>query len=243
MKKKQTIQTTAYEDSVHLYGRLWVGMALCLMLAVPVAICVHYNAWPAWTDVLKGMLGIAPMFWVVGIIEVFTFAPMLGTGGTYLGFVTGNLTNLKVPCALNAMEAAKVKAGSEEGEAISTIAIAASSITTTVVIAAGVFTLGYLRPVLESPTLAPAFANILPALFGALGVVFISKNVKLAIAPMAFMIVLFLIAPGLSSSVGILVPVGALIAIGVARLMYNKGMLTKDEDEGHSASHEERDGI
>ena len=134
--------------------------------------------------------------------------PMLGTGGSYLGFVTGNLTNLKVPCALNAMEAAKVRPGSEEGEVISTIAIASSSIVTTLVIALGVFGLGFLRPVLESPALKPAFDNILPALFGALGVVFISKNPKLAAAPLAFMVVLFLLAPGLSSSVGVLVPVG-----------------------------------
>ncbi len=231
MKKEQATNLSAYESSVHLYGRLWMGMALFLLIAVPVAICVYYDAWPALTDVLRGLLGVAPMFWTVGVIEVFTFAPMLGTGGTYLGFVTGNLTNLKVPCALNAMEAAKVKAGSEEGEAISTIAIATSSIVTTLVIALGVMGLSYLRPVLESPTLKPAFDNILPALFGALGAVFVSKNVKLSIAPLAFMIILFLLVPGLSTSVGILVPVGALIAIGVARVLYKKGLLNKPAGE------------
>ena len=222
---KQTVNQSAYENSVHLYGRIWMGMGLVAMLAVPTAICIYYDAWPEMTGLLKGLLGIAPMFWTVGIIEVFTFAPMLGTGGTYLGFVTGNLTNLKVPCALNAMEAAKVKAGTEEGEVISTIAIASSSITTTVVITAGILGLNYLRPVLETPALQPAFANILPALFGALGVVFIGKNPKLAAAPLLFMVVLFLLVPSLSGSVGILVPVGALIAIGAARLMYRKGWL------------------
>ena len=223
MKNDQNI--SVYEQSVHVYGRIWTGMALILMILTPVAICCYYNAWPPLTAVLKSLLGVAPMYWTVGIIEVFTFVPMLGTGGSYLGFVTGNLTNLKVPCALNAMEAAKVKPGSEEGEVISTIAIASSSIVTTLVIALGVFGLGFLRSVLESPALKPAFDNILPALFGALGVVFISKNPKLSIAPLAFMVVLFLLAPGLSSSVGVLVPVGALIAIGAARIMYKRGML------------------
>ncbi len=231
MKENKAVNMSEYENSVHLYGRLWMGMALFMLLMVPVAICIYYGAWPDISDVLKGLLGVAPMFWTVGIIEVFTFAPMLGTGGTYLGFVTGNLTNLKVPCALNAMEAAKVKAGSEEGEAISTIAIATSSIVTTVIIAIGVLALGYLQPVLESPTLRPAFDNILPALFGALGVVFVSKNVKLAIAPLTFMIVLFLLVPSLSGSVSVLVPVGALIAIGVARILYKKGLLDKKEDK------------
>jgi len=79
--------------------------------------------------------------------------------------------------------------------------------------------------VLESPVLTPAFDNILPALFGGLGVVYISKNWKIAIAPLVFMIVLFLLAPSLASSVGVLVPVGALVAIGVSRLLYKKGKL------------------
>ena len=169
MSKQKEINMSAYEAGVHLYGRIWMGMALCLMLSLPAAICIYYDAWPPLTNVLKGLLGVAPMFWTVGVIEVFTFAPMLGVGGTYLAFVTGNLTNLKAPCALNAMETAKVQAGSEEGEVISTIAIATSSIVTTIVIMLGVFGLGLLRPVLESPTLKPAFDNILPALFGALG--------------------------------------------------------------------------
>ena len=228
MKKIQDTTISVYEESVHFYGRIWMMTALLLMLAVPTAICIYYDAWPQLTHVLQALLGVAPMFWTVGIIEVLTFAPMLGTGGTYLSFVTGNLTNLKVPCALNAMEAAKVKPGTEEGEAISTLAVAASSLMTTLMIALGVFGLNALRPILESPTLKPAFDHILPALFGALGVVFISKNAKLSIAPLCFMLVLFLIFPGLSKSVSILVPVGALIAIGTARILYKKGLLGTD---------------
>ena len=212
-----------YNDSVHFYGRIWVALGIFLMLMVPISICVYYNAWPQLQYVVKGLLGVAPIFWTVGIIEVFTYAPMLGTGGTYLGFITGNLTSLKVPAALNAMQAAKVEATSEEGEVISTIAIASSAIVTTIVIALGVLMLGYLQPLLESPVLQPAFDNILPALFGGLGVVYISKNWKIAVAPLAFMVVLFLLVPSLASSVGVLVPVGALVAIGVSRILYKKG--------------------
>lgn len=214
-----------YNDSVHFWGRLWTATAIFLLLMAPTAICVYYNAWPEMQYVLKGLLAVAPIYWTVGIIEVLTYAPMLGTGGTYLSFITGNLTSLKVPCALNAMEAAKVKSTSEEGEVISTIAIATSSIVTTLIIAAGVLLLGYLQPILESPTLAPAFDNIMPALFGGLGVVYISKNPRIAIAPLVFMVVLFLLVPSLASSVGILVPVGALLAIGVSRILYQKKLL------------------
>lgn len=215
----------AYFDSVHRAGRIWVLGAIATFFMVPLALCVYYGVWPDGQILFKGLLGVAPIFWTVGIIEVFTYVPMLGSGGSYLGFVTGNLTNLKVPCALNAMEAAKVQPGSEEGEVISTISIAVSSLVTVVIIALGVFLLAQLQPILESPVLTPAFDNILPAIFGALAVVYIHKSWKIALAPLIFMVVLFLCVPSLASSVGILVPVGALIAIGVARLLYHRGLL------------------
>ena len=212
-----------YMKETDKYGKIWIWTACVVVLMVPVAICVYYDAWPEMSAVLKGLLGVAPIYWTVGVIEVITYTPMLGVGGTYLAFVTGNLTSLKAPSALNAMENAEVKPGSEEGEIISTIAIAPCSIVTTLVLVLGVCVLAAITPILNSPVLAPAFDNILPALFGGLAVVYVSKNWKLAITPLIFMLVLFLAVPSLAGSVGVLVPVGVLIALGAARIMYKKG--------------------
>ena len=214
---------STYMKNTDKFGKIWIWTAVVVVLFVPIAICLYYNAWPEATAVLKGLLGVAPIYWTVGVIEVITYTPMLGTGGTYLAFVTGNLTSIKAPSALNAMENAEVKPGSEEGEVISTIAIATSSIVTTIVIVIGVVALSALAPILDSKALKPAFDNILPALFGGLAVVYVSKNWKLAITPLIFMVVLFLLVPSLASSVGVLVPVGVLIALGAARIMYKKG--------------------
>ena len=214
-----------YISKTHKTGQIWIWTAVCEILFVPVAICLYYNAWPSFSVVLKGLIGVAPIYWTVGIIEIITFTPMLGTGGTYLSFVTGNVTALKVPAALNAMESAGVKANSEEGEIISTIAIATASIVTTLIIAAGIFLFVPLQPLLSSEKLKPAFDNIMPSLFGGLGVVYISRNWKISIAPLVFMIVLFVAVPSLASSVGVLVPVGILIALGASRIMYKKGWL------------------
>lgn len=215
----------SYEEMTHIYGRIWILSAIGMIFSYPIITCLYYGAWPGWKPVLQGLLGVAPIFWTVGLIEVLTFVPMLGTASSYLAFVTGNLTNLKVPAALTAMENTKVKPGSEEGEVISTIAVATSSIVTTVIIALGVALLVPLTPILNHPAVKPAFDNILPSLFGGLAVVYVSKNWKISIAPLVFMVVLFLLVPALSTSVGVLVPVGALIAIGSARVLYKKGLL------------------
>ena len=214
-----------YMQDTDRYGKLWIWSAVVVVLMVPIAACLYYNAWPELNGVLKGLLGVAPIYWTVGAIEVITYTPMLGTGGTYLAFVTGNLTSLKAPSALTAMENMGVKAGTEEGEVISTIAIATSSIVTTLVLVVGVCILSAISPILDSPVLKPAFDNILPALFGGLAVVYVSKNWKLAMAPLIFMVVLFLCVPSLASSVGVLVPVGILVTLGVGRILYKKGWL------------------
>ena len=214
-----------FDDKSLQLGRIWMFFAIAIILTVPVAICIYYNAWPSGLAVLKGLLGVAPIFWTVGIIEVFTYCPMLGTQGSFLSFVTGNITTIKAPAALNAMENAGVTAGTEEGEIISTIAIAVSSIVTTVIIIIGVLALSFFAPILNNPVLRPAFDNILPALFGGLAVVYVGKNPKIAASPLLFMIVLFIFVPSLASAVGVLVPVGIAISLLAARILYKKNLV------------------
>ena len=221
MKKEMT-----YLDSVHRDGRIWNLSVMVLLLAFPAAVCVIFNVLPQWNSLLMGLIATAPMYWAVGAIETVTYVPMLGAGGSYLSFVTGNISNLKLPCALNALEQNEVSANSEEGEVVSTIAIAVSSIVTTIIIIIGVLLIVPLTPILQTPALQPAFDQILPALFGGLGVAFVSKNWKIAVAPAVLMLILFIFVPALNAgTVGIMVPVSALFTIGVARIMYKRGAL------------------
>jgi len=223
MKAKKNLN---YLESVHRDGLIW-GLIICVMIFIfPLAVSLIFNVVPQWKPLAQGLFATLPMYWAVGLVEIFTYVPMLGAGGTYLSFVTGNISNLKLPCAVDAMERAKVSPSSEEGEIISTISIAVSSIVTTIIIVVGVILIVPLTPILESPVLEPAFDLILPALFGGLAVVFISKNAKLSIAPIILMLTLFIFVPALNKgTVGIMVPVGVLFTVLVARIMYKKGML------------------
>ena len=219
-------QKLSYIDSVHRDGRIWNISVLILLMAFPLTVAAIFDAAPDWKALFVGLLATAPMYWAVSVIETITFVPMLGAGGSYLSFVTGNISNLKLPCAINALEQNEVTASSEEGEIISTIAIATSSIVTTIIIVIGVVCIVPLTPVLEAPILEPAFAQMLPALFGGLGVAFVSKNWKIAIAPVVLMLVLFIFVPALNAgTVGIMVPVSVLFTIGVSRILYKKGVL------------------
>jgi len=216
----------SYIDRIHQWGRIWNISMLIIMMMFPVAAGLIFKALPDSQGLILGLIATAPMYWAVGVVETFTYIPMLGAGGSYLSFVTGNISNLKLPCALNALEQAGVKSNSEEGEVVSTIAIAVSSIVTTLIIVLGVILITPLTPILQAPVLQPAFTQLIPALFGGLGVIFISKNWKISVAPIVLMLILFIFVPALNAgTVGIMVPVSVLFTLAVSRFLYKKGLL------------------
>ncbi len=215
-----------YMDKVHKWGKIWNFSMVAVLFAFPIAVMAIFGVLPDWNGLIMGLIATAPMYWAVGVVETITYIPMLGAGGSYLSFVTGNISNLKLPCALNALEQADVKASSEEGEVVSTIAIAISSIVTTAIIIVGVLLITPLTPILSNPVLTPAFDMMIPALFGGLGVAFVSKAWKIAVAPVTLMLILFIAIPALNAgTVGIMVPVSVLFTLAVSRIMYKKGML------------------
>ena len=208
-----------YMYKIHSWGRIWCIVALAFFICIPVAICLHLNVWPDPAIVGKGVASIA-FFFVTGIVEVVAYSPMLGAGGTYLSFVSGNIMNLKMPCAINAMENAKVKANTEEGEVITTIAIAASTITTTIIIAVFVLIFAFnpkFSEIMSSDTFAPAFQQVTYTIFGSLAASYFVKHWKISIFPIAALtVLLFFIDPG----IGVLIPIGVVLSMLGAHVMY-----------------------
>ena len=197
-KSVKTKKERTYIDKVHTWGRIWTVGALLVLLSLPFGFSAYYDAWPEAQTVFKALTKVILIYWTTAVIEVITYTPMLGAGGTYLSFVTGNITNLKLPCGLNAMEKANVKPNSEEGEVITTIAIGSSAIATTIIIAAGVLLFSPVLPALrESPTLRPAFSYVTSALFGALGASYFRKHWKISIFPILVGVAVLLFAPTL----------------------------------------------
>lgn len=230
MAKKYASMLSEYDEQTHRIGRVWTAAALLLLLAVPLLFCLIYGVEPEWNALLKGAVAIIPMYWAIGLIEVFNYSPMVGSGGTYLAFITGNLANMKVPAAQVTLSKAGINAASEEGEVLSTIAVAVSSIVTTLILIVGlVLVIPITNWINADPLLSSVFdlsnGYVIPALFGALGVVFISKSWRLAVIPTVLMVGLFLLMPGLFASAGIFMPVMSIVAVLIARWMYKKNRI------------------
>ena len=211
-----------FNRRTHVLGRIVSAITLVLLVGAPFLIGTFLGAMPDMGAVAKGFLSVGLVWTVSSVAEFLIYTPMLGAGGGYLAFITGNLINMKIPCAVNARDIVGTKTGTAENEIISTLSIATSSLVTIVVLALGVALLVPLQPVLQSPVLQPAFANVVPALFGAMAYQYFRKSVQVAVAPLVVMSLLFMLVPSLTGSTSfMIIPSGAL-AIGIAYSMYRK---------------------
>lgn len=211
-----------YNDRTHVYGRIACIVTLILLIGAPFVMGLYLGAMPSMPAFGKAFLAVGIVWFVSCIAEYLVYTPMLGAGGSYLAFMTGNLINMKIPCAVNARDIVGAKTGTPENEIVSTLSIATSSLVTIIVLALGVALLVPLQPVLQSPTLQPAFENVVPALFGAMAYKYFRGNMKIAAAPLIVMSILFILVPSLTGSTSfMIIPAGAL-AIGIAYKFYRK---------------------
>ena len=223
MEQKQKDALWAqYSKQTHVLGRILSIITVALLLGAPFLMGYILGAMPDMRAFGRGFLAIGIVWLVSCVAEYLVYTPMLGAGGGYLAFITGNLINMKIPCAVNARDIVGAKTGTPENEIISTLSIATASLVTIVILALGVLLLIPLQPVLQSPALQPAFDNVVPALFGAMAYKYYRKNMKIALWPLVLMSVLFILVPGLLGSTSFMILPSGAIAIGVAYFRYRR---------------------
>ena len=219
---KSNFSYDAYMERTHMLGRIASVLALIMLLGAPFVIGGILGSMPDLAAAGKGFLAVGLIWVVSSVVEYLVYTPMLGAGGSYLAFITGNLINMKIPCAMNARDMTGAKAGTAENEVISTLSIATSSLVTILILALGVVLMIPLQPVLELPALQPAFANVVPALFGAMACQYYRKDPRLALAPLCAMTLLFILVPSLISSTSMMIIPSGAIAIGLSYLQWRK---------------------
>lgn len=212
-----------YNARTHRIGRLACLLCLVLFLGAPFLMGAVLGGMPDMSVFGRALLAVGPVWIISSVAEYLIYTPMLGAGGGYLAFITGNLINMKIPCAINARDMVGAKSGTPENEIISTLSIATSSLVTILVLAVGVVLLLPLQPILQSPALQPAFDNVVPALFGAMAYKYFRGNLKVAALPVAAMCILFIFVPSLSSATSFMILPSGAIAIAIAFALHKKG--------------------
>lgn len=223
-------QDSAFDNNVNKLGRLTSIIALCFMFSVPVIITIFYKIEVNITEVLAVGGSLIAMFAPMAVVENISYYAVIGAGGVYLSCITGNVMNMKLPSALSGMKIANVEPGSKEGDVISILSIAVSSVVTSLILFLGMFIIGkFLLPYLSHPFLKPGFDNIMPSLMGALIVPFIIKNGKISITPIIMALALCILLGPLKVQryQSYLLPVIMLTSVVAAYAMYKKGIIGK----------------
>ncbi len=222
MENKENLIFEKYTETTHKIGKIASIMVLIMLVGAPFLIGKYLGAYPDLKAAGKGFFSVGLIWMISSIAEFLIYTPMLGSGGGYLAFITGNLINMKIPCAVNARDMVGAKSGTKENEIISTLSIATSSLVTIIVLAVGVALLTPLRPLLQKPVLQPAFDNVVPALFGAMAYKYYKSNLKTALLPLTVMSLLFMIVPSLTGSTSFMIIPSGAMAIGIAYFFYKR---------------------
>ena len=121
-----------FNAGLHRIGRITLIVSVILLVGAPFLIGAVNGVMPDLRGFLSGFAKVGIIYIPVAIVEFLVYSPMLGAGGSYLAFITGNVTNMKIPCAINARDIAKTRVGTPENEIISTLSVATSAIVATV---------------------------------------------------------------------------------------------------------------
>ncbi len=224
--EKKLAQTESFDNKVHRVGIITTLVMWVFFISVPLGVTLYFKLNINVLHLITVVAPIAVTFALVGLAEKLSMAPIIGPGAIYLASTTGNVQNMKLPAALNAMRIMGVEEGSEKGRVISIIAVASSAVVTTLIIFLGMLFLApMITPLLNKPLIKPAFDNILPALMGPMVFPVVLKNKKASIVPFSIAIIFALILGKSYGTLQSFVMVGViLLSLGVFKIATKKGM-------------------
>lgn len=227
LSAKSKLDINSFENKIHRLGRSTTFLAICLFLAVPIILSIVFNIKVDIGITISTVIPIFLLYTISAISERLSYTPVLGPGAVYLSSITGNVSNMKFPAALAGMEIVNAKPGTPKGNIIAIIAVAASSVVTTIIMILGVLFLApIIQPLLNSNFFKPAFDNLMPALMGALIAPYLIKNIKISIFPILLPVVMLLVVgPSLESKLAFCMPVFIVISIGASYILYKKGRI------------------
>ena len=243
MKKKgsnKIVIADSFQAWAHKWGRIGTLIALLYMIASPFVVLTFYDSLPSIGEVINlSTISILMVYIPVGFSEAISYTPILGAS-SYLTFITGNIMNLKLPCAVNAMKLAKKEPNTPEGEAISSVAVAVCSIMTIIILALAALLSAWISPVFELPAVKTASNYLIPALFGSLTLgLFAStssgkkvvKNGVMGVVPVIVIITVLALVVRITTGSSLFGMVGFLIlfmlpvAIISSRIMWKKNII------------------
>lgn len=181
-------------------------------------LCTTYNCWPDAGHIFAAWGLVAVSFGSFYVVEPISYYAVLGMSGTYLSFLSGNIGNMRLPCAALALEATDSETGTLQAEIVSTLGICGSIITnlffTTLAAVVGTVLISVLPPVIQGALTKYAAGAIYGGTFGNFAI----KYPKVAVFSIAIPLIFRLI---FHAPVWLILLASVFGSVAIARLFYS----------------------
>ena len=166
-EQKEAIIKKEYCAEIHIWGLVLSLIHAVIIFLPPLFLLFVYGIFPGWATIGKAFASTAAIAGPYWFIEPVSYFLILGVGGTYISFLAGNISNMRLPVSAVAQEVAGVREGSPEGEIIGGIGISVSQVMLTIAVLAGAVVVTLIIDVLPK-NIKGAFDFLLPCLWGAI---------------------------------------------------------------------------
>ena len=180
-------------------------------------LCIVYDCWPDISLVLSAWGLVALSFGAFYIVEPVSYYASLGMAGTYLSFLSGNIGNMRVPCAALALDVTKSESGTIQAEVVSTMAICGSIITNLIATTSAALVGAAVVAVLPESIKVGLQTYASAAIFGATFGNFALKKPKVAVFALAIPVICKLFIP---IPAWLIIVASVFGTVGIARLFY-----------------------
>lgn len=165
------IYENEFLPKIHFWGRLTVSVAIIAALFAPLYLSFVRGYHPGWGPILNGFIGIAGLIGLFWVIEPLSYFPILGPSGTYMSFLSGNISNMRIPVVGAAQGALDAEPGSYKAEMAGAIGIAVSVILNIVFLIVLVLMGSVIISRLPAAITA-SFVYVIDGIFGAMFILF-----------------------------------------------------------------------
>lgn len=202
-------------------GTITVILAMFASFLPNLYLLLAHGVFPDVTKLLSSWGNVAIAYGAFYLVEPISYFPVFGLSGTYLGILSGNISQIRLPAASTAQDVLGVSPNSHKGELVGILAICGSVLTNIAFLTVAVVAGSALMSILPEGVTNAMKDYILPALFGAClaSIAYKKPKITLYAVPIALVFLYF------SAPAWLTIVVSIFGTIGITYVLYKKKII------------------
>lgn len=161
------IEQQNYVKNLHKIGTTCMMILLVLTFLPALYVFLILGEFPGWSSLASTLGALAANEVFAWLMEPVMYFPMIGVAGSYICFTAGNITNMRIPCAIAAQNAVGATTGTPKGDAASVFGMVGSVVVNFLALGIVILFGNFLLRIMPEGV-KNAFNYAMPAVYGSL---------------------------------------------------------------------------